>query len=138
MVNKVLTANGEAVSSDTIYDLEDVINAAHSAALAADAIIDGSVGSVMSDDEVNVAVYAVKHARDAVRTAHSAFHVLADGMRFAKGAPAPAPSQDALNAATGMAELLYLAAKSLQDEHERAGMTEGVFQLLTMLKGAGR
>lgn len=135
MVNTVLTANGEALSSDSIYDIEDVINNANNFVLSADAVVDRLMSTSMTVDEVNTVSHMMSETRQAVGAAHSAFHELFDQVRVSSSKASTAPR---LDEASGMAELLYLAAKSLQDEHERAAMTEGVFQILTILKEAGR
>lgn len=136
MVDNVSTANSEAMSSDTIYDLEDVINAVHSAAFAADAIIDGSIGNVISDDEVNVAVCAVEHARDAVRTAHGAFHAFLDAKAAAAPSPPRVTPQGGLEDIRQQLEIVYMAASALSDADDQTATRIGLSRALNLLTAA--
>ncbi|RYG93742.1 MAG: hypothetical protein EON58_17715 [Alphaproteobacteria bacterium] len=130
-------------------DVEDPLCAAANHAVLANEFVwnllreNKGLGS-LSEHRITAACSVLETAETAALEARDTYYAAFaqnDAAAFGNAEPAPAVSshqQDALNSAAGQAELLYLAAKSLQDEHERAAMTEGVFQLLTMLKEAGR
>ncbi|NHT75097.1 hypothetical protein G8E10_04910 [Rhizobiaceae bacterium CRRU44] len=140
------------VNNKVIFaDVEDPLCAAANHAVLANEFVwnllreNKGLGS-LSEHRITAACSVLETAETAALEARDVYYAAFaqnDAAAFGKVEPASDASvvtpaaPDALNAAAGLAELLYLGAKALQDDHERAAMTEGVFQLLTMLKEAG-
>lgn len=144
MVNKDLT---------TFADLENPIcHAANAMTAGMDYIHDllvqnKGLGSI-DDNTVDAAGFILHEAYEATDRARDIFFKAFENNRqvaFGKPAAAPVsaatgmalPLADKLDEAAGTVQLLYLAAKSMDDKFQRAAMKEGLFQLLLMLKYAG-